>query len=345
MAHGTGAAGIVAAGWPGYRRITGIAPAADLVLLPSWGEVVTSIAQAQELGVDVMFHEWNDWHNFQDGTTNVDVAISASTEEGMTQVAPAGNLAGAYHVMEILDLNQDSTTVRLSTDGHGWYTYHAAWITFTWVGQPDDVEISVPNEDGSAHTITQSEGSFSTGQLNFWTEFDRSERGTTKLQVVFDAAESVVPTMDLPFTITTHTNISRIRGLVSDDQSGWGRGMSWIDYVSDHGTALSPATADSVIAVAAYGGSEDWGDFGAPGERRGYSGVGPRPDGQRVIDIASPDDPIAPACHGGDYAVYGRFGGTSGATPHVAGAAALLLGTKEFSTHEDVEEALKNAAR
>ena len=155
----------------------------------------------------------------------------------------------------------------------------------------------------------------------------------------------MIPEMEIPFTITTTTSVERIRGLVSDDQSGWGQGISWIDHISDHGTALSPATADQVIAVAAYGGTQDWGDFGAPGERRGYSGMGPRIDGEPLIDIASPDDPISPACYDGDYAVYGRFGGTSGATPHVAGAAALLLGSGQFSGHTDVETALKEAAQ
>ena len=96
MSHGTGAAGIAVAGWPGLRRHTGIAPAADLVLV-NHPDKVSAIAMTQELGADVVFHEWNDWQNFQDGSTNIDQAVSAASQGSQIQVAPAGNLANASH--------------------------------------------------------------------------------------------------------------------------------------------------------------------------------------------------------------------------------------------------------
>ena len=86
-------------------------------------------------------------------------------------------------------------------------------------------------------------------------------------------------------------------------------------------------TADSAITLGAYAGH-----VGAPwespvtgdkaGDLRRYSGRGLRIDGQQIMDITAPDNPLAPydLVHG----AFRVFGGTSGAGPHVAAAAALI---------------------
>jgi hypothetical protein len=75
--------------------------------------------------------------------------------------------------------------------------------------------------------------------------------------------------------------------------------------------------------------------------------MGPRIDGEQVVDISSPDDPLVCASLDNDpdfYGAYSRFGGTSGATPHVAGVSALMLGSGLFQTHAEIERALTTHA-
>jgi hypothetical protein len=122
-------------------------------------------------------------------------------------------------------------------------------------------------------------------------------------------------------------------GYVGDDLSSWGSGAAFGQHVSEEGLVCFPATADSAITVAAYAGHA-----GAPydvlktgdasGDLRYYSGSGERIDGAKIVDLAAPDNPLTPVNSTFSSAVgpadYQLFAGTSGAGPHVAGAAALI---------------------
>ena len=71
-------------------------------------------------------------------------------------------------------------------------------------------------------------------------------------------------------------------------------------------------------------------------------------DGAHGVDMVAPDDPLSPV-PGGDvepasYGWYGRFGGTSGAAPHVAGAFALLKQARPSASVAELEQALIDAA-
>src|SRR5262249_16214060 len=126
------------------------------------------------------------------------------------------------------------------------------------------------------------------------------------------------------------------------DAQGFARSSTWTG-ATDESTIAWPATATGCLAVAAVAGHassearwfESSGGEGS-GELRDFSGRGPRIDGRTSIGIAAPDNPwsalgageVYPAYPGAFVAPEGAFqvfGGTSGAGPHVAGTAALLV--------------------
>jgi subtilisin family serine protease len=347
MSHGTGAAGIAVSGWPGLRRHTGIAPAADLVLI-SDQDKVAAIAMSQELGADVVFHEWNDWQNFQDGSTNIESAVTSSAELNQVQVAPAGNLANASHIMNIGNISQDPQTMTLSTDNLGWHEYHMFNINFTWIGEQADIELGIRDDEGALQTFTAPYSEFIIGEMKFQSWHDKSDRSTAMITIYASRVQGGELTQrEWDIEVTGSPAVETMRGVLLDDRSGWGQGVSWTTHVSDHGSALSPSTADTVIAVAAHGGVIDQGEWGGIGYRRAWSGMGPRIDGEQVIDISSPDDPLVCASLDNDpnfYGAYSRFGGTSGATPHVAGMAALMLASGALTTHAEIESAFTKEA-
>jgi subtilisin family serine protease len=103
----------------------------------------------------------------------------------------------------------------------------------------------------------------------------------------------------------------------------------------------SPATADAALAVAAVDKQENLADF---------SNRGPRNDGVIKPDISAPGVGIAAAlAKDSDYPVsspgYTQLSGTSMATPHVAGAAALLAQQHPDWVAGDLKAALTGSAK
>lgn len=103
----------------------------------------------------------------------------------------------------------------------------------------------------------------------------------------------------------------------------------------------SPATADAALAVAAVDKQENLADF---------SNRGPRNDGAIKPDISAPGVGIVAAlAKDSDYPVsspgYTQLSGTSMATPHVAGAAALLAQQHPNWVAGDLKAALTGGAK
>jgi serine protease len=99
-------------------------------------------------------------------------------------------------------------------------------------------------------------------------------------------------------------------------------------------TGFSPANCSGVITVAATDGS---------GGKASFSNFG------SIVDIAAPGTSVLSTLNNGVTTPgadsYAFYQGTSMATPHVAGSAALLLSIRPSLTSNQVESALKSTAR
>jgi hypothetical protein len=152
---------------------------------------------------------------------------------------------------------------------------------------------------------------------------------------------------------------------LDDDVSSWGVGVEWDAAIANDRSLVGiPSVADHCIAVGAHPGHvatsatpwyEMWyGDYNVPanyaeaqGQVRAYSPLGPRIDGVQKPDVLAPDNPWVGSDHVSGqyekaYASFNVFGGTSGASPHVTGVAALLAQT---GLHSDAaRDALRTGA-
>ncbi len=101
--------------------------------------------------------------------------------------------------------------------------------------------------------------------------------------------------------------------------------------VSGNSSLLNPADAASVLAVGAIN-YNDW----TTGPQELYSSQGPTTDGRIKPDIMGPDNV--------SNSIEGFFAGTSASSPHVAGAAALILNKNPGISVDDLRNSLTSTA-
>ncbi|MGH9798605.1 MAG: S8 family serine peptidase, partial [Candidatus Polarisedimenticolia bacterium] len=127
-----------------------------------------------------------------------------------------------------------------------------------------------------------------------------------------------------------------------------------------------PGTAKHAITVAAYIGKCQWVNAaggttlacssGSVGTLATFSAVGPTRDGRQKPDLAAPGQNVGSSLAGSIGATmsntakerdgtHGNISGTSMATPHAAGTAALLLARRPDLSGPEVRAALQRAAR
>lgn len=355
--HGTAVSGILAGGWPGRHRFTGVAPDAELLAGYFFSDVPIAylVPWARSHGADAMLYEFGGfvWRAL-DGSS-LDAEIISIENETIVQVTPSGNLGrGGKHAISDVPAN-DSTSVRIGVPQYGGQDIGYLYGTVLWRTGADDLVFRMETPLGGRFTFEPGLSVFD--GYYFWFDWYTSPRGTQEFDFYVSANQNahVLGTWTLTIVNETGTAIETIEN-IADNLSSWAGGAEWLDDATDDRNVTWPATADSAFCNASYStrGFEGYGGVGGgsipPGEISAFSGRGTRIDGKHLLDIASPGNydvySTRTSQDGAGYPLggYRQFSGTSAAGPHVAAAVALVRQSDTTLTADDIQQRIGAAA-
>jgi subtilisin family serine protease len=348
--HGTSASSIIVGGQRGFSSV-GIAPDADLVMASSQdGELFTKTDFCLEHGAQVVLHEYAPWQGYYlDGSSALEQLIDTSSAT-IAHINPAGNLSGSKKLYKRSIVPGLQTRIAIDVPVRP-SDYRFFGFTMLWRDSSRALAMTIEDASGATQQLP------TTGQvfadihdgLQFFASRQTSPRGTARVDIYIYAAEETVAPLPLGrWTVTVDdpspANAGELEVLayVQDDVSRWGLGIHFPEYDSEDHLVGFPGTADHGIGVAAYTGHGFYG--GQSGQRASYSGRGRRFDGFELLSVSAPDDPITAVWFEEQQAVSANFGGTSGASPHVAGAAVLLKQADPTRSGDDIRAALRDGA-
>lgn len=350
--HGTASSSVAVGGQRGFGRFVGVAPDADLMMVRtgSVSELFNHTDFCLNRGARVVLHEYAAWQgHFLDGSSPLERVITDSMAGGVVHINPVGNLAGAMKFSERELPRGGSLEMTLEVpDGYRDEPFSLFAFTLLWQGESGDLEVTLTDATGaSAVAAEQTDQQTFHGGLFFATDRQDSPRGTARVDLfVFSGEEGTAKLSPGSWRVSVRDRAGsgphQLVATVQDDQSGWDVGIHFPELASEAYLIGYPATADDTVGVAAYVGHGF--DGGQPGTLAPKSGRGTRIDGARKLSVAAPEDPITAMFFEGQIAPMGPFSGTSGASPHVAGGAALLLQNDPTLSGLGVRDALEAGA-
>lgn len=310
-----------------------------------------------------------------DGTAPLDLAMEALSGPGRILVAAAGNDALARTHAEAVVEPGASVDLPLVISPYNAYPgrFNDQVFLDSWFAGSGDLRFTVispggyevgpvgPDEDRQMATP---EGTVYIGNTFYPPDGSRN--------VEIDMSDL---NGDAPRAGVWHLRV-RNAGVGPDEVDAWismaflGAGaasVQWGAFLDSRETLASPGTSNGVLSVAAYVTKTQWPRFGgggcayiqAPplGSIAPFSSLGPRRDGARKPDIAAPGMAVASALSAtagpqftfpcaitpDGYHAIGQ--GTSQASPHVAGAVALMLEKEPDLDFAAVKDRLVKTAR
>lgn len=311
--HGTQVAGIVGGGWTAGDAMAGVAPGVEFLLANQeveemFNEVTAGLAWLVAEGADIVLIEFGSWFwEDLDGSTNFEIMMNEfAADQGVIFVTPAGNLAAGHMHCRF---GSDRMQALSGTD-----SYHSLWVSFHW-RDPVALGLTVTVPLGTPVALPLDGTTLIHQEHAIYSSLSVSPRGTRRLDLLLtgDPVEAGVGT---PWVFQFTGPPTVIDGYFVDDNFGWGTGGRWQVGEETARTVTWPATADSGLVVGAYDPVDD-------GDIMYFSSRGPRIDGVPLLDLAAPGMRLyAPSPY--NALDFSEFGGTSGAAPFAAGAAALL---------------------
>ena len=286
-----------------------IAPDAKLYLVGAW--TVTEAEQAVDWliseDVDIITQSVNWFYGPKDGTGPVTHAVKRAVDNGIFWVNSAGNNAESHYRGYFTDRDGDGFH-EFSSDDEMMAFEPEGYVKFTlnWDDwEIGDQDVDLLVVDADKNTIASSVNVQSgPGDSVEYISYEFTDNGL--YSIVFYGAHVTRPVL-FDFFLYNGT----------------------IEYYSKEYSLGSPADAREAIAVGATYWEDD--------SLESFSSHGPTNDERLKPDISAPDGTYS-AAYGG------QFFGTSASTPHVAGAAALILQAHpEFGPHE-ISEFLKSRA-
>jgi hypothetical protein len=298
----------------------------------------------EQEGARVVLHEYAPWVGFHlDGSSDLEQLIDDTNPEGMVHINPAGNLSTSKKLYKNTVPSGSTTSIPIEVPDTG-----ASMMVFTllWRDPSRDLSLTLTRAGGASLTLPVNQFGFQQAfddDVDIAGYRDDSNRGTAMVMFYLYAPAGppdVVPpgtwTLDVADPTAPGGEPLTLFGYVLDEVSGWGLGMHFPESSSEDHLIGWPGTADHGLAVAAFTGHDFNG--ATTGERAFYSGRGRRIDDEPLLWISAPDNPIVPGRFEDQALSYIVYGGTSGASPHVAGASALLLQADPTLTGDGVKE-------
>ncbi|MBL8680345.1 MAG: S8 family serine peptidase [Myxococcales bacterium] len=334
--HATGVAGILLGGVPGVSRLLGLAPRAELVLTDYYGlgdnrdqGLVTGMQWVIDQGANVLVTEFAPYAGVTlDGSSEGEQLLDSFADNGGVPVSPAGNLATGFKHIHV-NLGAGDNPIALTTDEVFAGARFAQFsVHYRSSSRRARVTIGVPGLAPMLLPESAPRGVQLGPSVLAAVESSVTSRGTRMVHVSI-VSRSALPQGEWTAAVQMDAGPAVEADLyVGDDRSDWAGGFSFRDNDPTR-TICYPSTSDKTISVAAYVLHAGAGFAGAAamGDLARYSSRGPRLDGEVGIEIGAPDNPLSTLSMSGTRVPAGSympFGGTSGAGPHVAAAAALL---------------------